>query len=67
MVNHRAQNMACYTFVHVQTHTETPYSALLWSNLPITPAAQTWNGGVEENAGKLAIHVDYLGILDPTG
>lgn len=68
MVNHGAQNMVCYTLrVHQHAHTEPPYSALLQSNLPITPATQTWDGGVEENAGKFAIDVDYLGISDPTG
>ena len=68
MVNHGAQNMVCYTLcARTRVHTEPPYSALLRSNLLVTPATQTWDGGVEENAAKFAINVDYLGISDPPG
>lgn len=68
MVNHGAQNMVCYTsYARTHVHTEPPYSALLRSNLLLTPATQNWDGGVEENAAKFAIHVEYLGISGPTG
>ena len=67
MVNHGPQNMVCYTLcAHTCMHPETADCALLWSNLLVTPATQTWDGGVEENAAKLAIDADYLGISGPT-
>lgn len=51
----------------LHTHTEPPFSALLGSNLLVTPATQSWDGGVEGSTAKFTIYVEYLGISDSTG